>query len=124
MYLFFILLFISKIFLLLTLCQEGINNCLKCNPIKKLCIQCIKDIYIPDEEGGCRNSEQCKPGKNYCNMCNSEGNLCQICEDGYFPDENGACSYTDNCEISEKGKCIKCKDNFILIGEENNYKNM
>ena len=40
------------------------------------------------------------------------------CEKNYFPDENGQCSYTKNCEISEKGKCLKCKDDYILIGKD------
>ena len=56
-------------------------------------------------------------GENYCIECNEEGNLCKKCEEGYFPDENGACSYTDNCEISYEGKCIKCIEDFVLIGE-------
>ena len=122
MYFYFFLLFISKIFLFKSLCEEGVNNCSKCNPLTKLCIECIKTVYIPDDKGGCENSKKCIPGKNYCNECNSEKNLCKECEDGYFPDENGGCTYTINCEISEKGKCLKCKENFILIGEENYFK--
>ena len=43
----------------------------------------------------------------------------KICEEDYFPNENGGCSYSNNYEISEKGKCIKCKNDFILIGEDN-----
>ena len=120
LYLFFLI--ISKITIFKSLCQEGINNCLECNPITKLCNKCvIKNIYIPDDKGGCQNSKKCLSGKNYCIKCNSEGNLCNKCEDSYFPDENGGCSYTANCEISDKGKCIKCKENFILIGEENYF---
>ena len=40
---------------------------------------------------------------------------------GYYPDENGGCSYTKNCEVSYKGNCIKCKEDFILIGKTNQY---
>ena len=62
-------------------------------------------------------------GKNYCSECSEVGNICQKCEVGYFPDENGGCSYTDNCQISYKGKCLKCKEEFILTGinKDNNY---
>ena len=118
MFFYFILLFISIIFLINLKCIEGENKCLKCNPITKLCIKCEKEIYAPDENGGCQNSKQCRLGYNHCYECNNEGNLCEICEEGYFPDENGGCTYTSNCEISNQGKCLKCKNDFILIGED------
>ena len=61
-------------------------------------------------------SKKCEIGKNYYDECNQETNLCKICEIDYYPDENGGCSYTDNCEISYMGECLKCKNNYILIG--------
>jgi len=121
MIIYFIFTFISKIFLSQSLCIEGENNCSKCNPITKLCIKCLTDVYSPDEKGGCQNSRKCISGKSNCLECNSESDLCKKCEEGNFPDKNGGCSYTDNCEISEKGKCLKCKENFILVGEVNYF---
>ena len=114
---FFIFLFL-KISLSISSCIIGENHCSKCNPITKLCTKCEKDIFIPDENGGCKFSHKCIVGKNNCEECNNEGDLCQKCTEGYFPDENGGCSYTDNCQISYEGKCLECKENFILIGEE------
>ena len=98
------------------ICLGGQNHCLRCNTITNLCIKCDKDIYKPDKNGGCEYSKTCIVGNHNCLECNEEGNLCRLCEEGYYPDENGGCSYTDNCEISYKGECIKCKDNYILIG--------
>ena len=100
------------------ICQEGISNCLSCNPITNLCGKCDKDIYEPDDKGGCQLSKKCEIGKNHCLECSEETNLCSKCEEGYFYDEIGRCSYTDNCIASERGKCIICKDNYILIGNE------
>ena len=97
-------------------CIEGENYCLKCNPVSKLCFKCEKDIFIPDENGGCTGAKKCIIGENYCLECNDSNILCKICENGYFPDENGCCSYTGNCEISYNGKCLKCIDDYILIG--------
>ena len=118
----FFILIISKLVNLEPSCIEGNNNCIKCHPITNLCAKCDKDIYIPDEDGGCQNYKNCIIGNNYCSECNEEEDLCKICEEGFFPDENGGCSYSDNCEISYKGECIQCKEDFILIGEENNLK--
>ena len=112
---------ILKISLFTSLCIEDKNHCSKCNPISKLCVKCEKDIYIPDQNGGCKYSKKCILGKNYCLECNKNGNRCEKCIMGYFPDENGGCSYTDNCEISFQGKCLECKKNFILIGEDKEY---
>lgn len=46
-----------------------------------------------------------------------------MCDLGYFPNENGGCSYTDHYEMSEKGDCIKCQEDYILTGKKlyNNY---
>ena len=100
-------------------CRKGENFCLQCNPITKLCAQCQYDILTPDNNGGCEKASICIMGKNYCNECNDDDNLCKICEDGFFPDQNGGCSYSNNCEISYKGKCLKCKENYVLIGNIN-----
>ena len=114
---FIFLIFFDK-FYSLPSCIVGENYCSSCNPVTKLCIKCEKDIYIPDENGGCKNAEKCILGNNYCLECNEEGNLCKECDISYYSDLNGGCSYTDNCEISYKGECLKCKENFIL--NENN----
>ena len=111
----FILIIKQAIFL--PLCKEGKNNCTKCNYLTNLCIKCDKDIFIPDLNGGCEGAKKCISGDNYCKECEEDSNLCKVCDDGYYPDENGGCSYTNYCEISEHGQCIKCKDNYILIGE-------
>jgi len=118
-YILLIYFLIIKIKISYLICLEGENNCIKCNYLTKLCIKCSLDIYIPDNKGGCVPSKTCSLGKNYCNKCSDDLNKCAVCDDGYFPDENFGCSYTDNCELSYKGECLKCKDNFILIGKGN-----
>ena len=102
-------------------CKDGVNYCLSCNPVTKLCVKCEKDIFVPDETGGCKFSKTCVKGNNHCLECNDEENLCKKCEESYFPDENGGCSYTNNCEISYDGKCLKCKEDYILIGKNDYY---
>ena len=94
------------------------SHCIKFNPITKLCVKCDLNVYSPDEKGGCKYAHKCEIGLNQCEECNEYGEICKKCIKGYFPDENGGCSYTDNCEISYNGKCLKCKDDFILIGQE------
>ena len=122
-----ILILFLKISLSSSECFVNNNHCIKCNPITKLCVKCDKNIYSPDENGGCKYAKKCEIGLNQCDECDENGQLCKKCIEGYFPDENGGCSYTDNCEISYYGKCLKCKENFILIGPketgENIYKN-
>jgi hypothetical protein len=63
--------------------------------------------------------KKCSFGKNHCLEWSNDEKLCKECDIGYFPDENEnvECSITDNCEVSYKGKCLKCKDNYILIGK-------
>ena len=95
-------------------CIEGENHCSSCNPVSKLCVKCEKDIYIPDDIGGCKIIKKCISGNNYCIECNEDNSLCNICDYSYYPDGIGGCSYTNNCEISYKGECLKCKYNFIL----------
>ena len=102
-------------------CKDGANYCFRCHPVTKLCVKCEKDIFVPDENGGCKYSKTCIKGNNHCLECNEEGDLCQKCEEAYFPDENGGCSYTNNCVISDDGECLKCKDEYILIGKNNTY---
>ena len=99
------------------LCIELRNNCKMCNPITNLCMECNKDIYTPDQNGGCEYYKNCVYGKNYCEECIKEENICKICQNGYFPDEYGGCSYTNNCYISYKGECLECKEDYILIGQ-------
>ena len=116
MHIYFIYLILFKIVISTPNCIEGQNLCSKCHPITKLCIKCEKDIYSPDEIGGYVYARKCREGKNYCSKCEEDGKLCRTCEEAYFPDENGGCSYSNNCEISEEGNCLKCKENYILIG--------
>ena len=61
--------------------------------------------------------KKCIIGNNYCLDCEENNYICKACEEGYLPDENGGCSTTNNCEISENGKCMRCKENFILTGD-------
>ena len=115
-----------KILLILSLgisfsSQECIVNkdfCLECHFITNLCTKCEYNILIPDEKGGCKGYKKCSAGRNYCDECKEDSILCNDCESGFYPDENGGCSYTDNCEISYNGNCIKCKEDYYLIGNE------
>ena len=119
MLIYLIPLILSRIILSLQSCQESQSHCEQCNPVTKLCVKCNLDVLSPDKNGGCGKSNNCIIGENYCIECNEEGTLCNKCFEGYFPDNNGGCSYTDNCEIAYKGRCIECKDSFILIGKGN-----
>ena len=120
--------FIISIFYLLSIIQSGPicnifeNHCHKCNPITNLCLKCELDVYAPDNNGGCVGAEKCTVGKNYCNECDNSGKQCAICERGYYPDKNGGCSYTENCIISNKGDCLECEEDFILIGNYSEFK--
>ena len=117
---FFLILKILKV--LSQICLENGNNCKLCDPFNKYCIECDSNIFIPDDNGGCIGAKMCHLGGNYCEQCNEDGNLCNLCESGYYPDENGGCSYSNNCEISYKGECLKCKDSYILIGANFTFK--
>ena len=102
------------------LCIENSNFCDVCNILLNLCAKCEKsDIFVPDENGGCIGAKKCIIGKNYCNECDKEEKICETCEINYYPDENGGCTYSEGCEISYKGECLKCKEDYILIGKEN-----
>ena len=98
-------------------CSEGHNFCTKCNPVTKLCEKCEYNILTPDDTGGCKGSKKCFEGNNYCLKCDSNNELCNECLNNYFQDENGGCSYTNNCEISYQGNCLKCKEDYILVGQ-------
>lgn len=100
-------------------CTKGENNCSLCNPMTNLCLECDYDVYVPDENGGCKKSKTCSVGYNYCLDCEDDNTLCKECEEGYYPDKNGGCSYSANCNISYKGKCLKCNENYILNQEIN-----
>ena len=100
------------------LCTIGKNFCQECHSITNLCIQCQYDSLTPDDNGGCTGSKKCSIGQNYCNKCDEESTLCSECEIGYYPDKNGGCSYIENCEISDNGHCIKCVEDYYLIGNE------
>ena len=97
-------------------CKVDLNNCSICNPLTHLCTKCSHDIYIPNKDGGCSPISKCFLGKNYCLECDENDKNCKSCEIGLYPDENGGCSFINNCEISYKGYCLKCKQDFILIG--------
>ena len=120
---FITLFFILKLVNSIPKCLIGEKNCTKCNYITKLCAKCSLDILTPDLDGGCQPSRQCSIGKNYCHECSDNLDMCKICEVGYFPDRNGGCSYTDNCELSYKGECIQCKNDYVLIGKKSDIKN-
>ena len=122
MIIYIILLKLILIILSFPKCIEGENNCAKCNPITKLCVKCDKDIYKLNISNICEPSKTCVLGNNYCLECNEKQNLCKTCDLGYYPDENGGCSITNNCEISYKGACFKCKQNYILVGKDEDLK--
>lgn len=115
----FIFLIISHITVISPLCNSGENYCSKCNPITKLCAKCEKEIYTPNNNGGCDIVKKCELGNNYCLKCKENDFLCEKCEIGYYPDEYGGCSYSPNCKLSFHGKCLICQKNYVLFGVEN-----
>ena len=100
------------------LCTVNTNFCKECHPITNLCIQCQYDNMITDDNGGCIGSKKCSIGDNYCYECSEDSSLCSECEIGYYPDQNGGCTYVENCEISYNGHCVKCLEDYYLIGNE------
>ena len=105
------------------LCIESLNYCNHCNPMTNLCSKCEKpDIFVPDENGGCKGAKKCFSFKNFCEECDENGELCKICEKNYYPDNNGGCTYSEGCLISYKGECLQCDENYILVGEDNKVK--
>ena len=114
-----LILFISSIkYITSPSCIEGEKDCIKCNPLTNLCSICLmRDMLVPDDEGGCKKSEKCHAFKNHCLECEESGKLCKTCDDGdyYYPDENGACSNSKHCLLSSKGKCLRCQEDYFLI---------
>ena len=121
---FLILVSFSNIIILVSSsCTQNVNNCLKCNPLTDLCVICSNpDFYTPDGNGGCVCSKKCKVGENYCNKCDIDNKLCISCDEYSHPDEIGGCTIAENCKISYKGICLECKDNFVLIGRQKEFK--
>ena len=98
-------------------CSPGDNFCAKCDYNETTCVKCKYDVFIPVENSGsCTGAKACAIGENYCQICNVESTLCQNCELGYYADLNGGCANTENCEISYRGECLKCSDDFYLVG--------
>ena len=59
-YIFFIILIVIKTLSPSPLCINNTNNCILCNNSTNLCEKCkIPDIFIPDEEGGCKGAKKC-----------------------------------------------------------------
>ena len=122
-YLFFLFFHLIIIVFSSPSCQERKNFCSHCNFLTNLCAKCEKPgILVPDEKGGCIGAKKCFSGENFCLECDVDGKLCKNCDENYYPDENGGCTYSEGCEISYNGECLKCKDNFILIGRQNELK--
>ena len=104
-------------------CKESVNHCYHCNPVTNLCSKCSNsDIFIPDENGGCKGAKKCMAGRNLCIECHENGELCKKCEINYYPDANGGCSYSEGCEISYRGECLQCEEDYILVGKDENIK--
>ena len=76
MTIYFFLILLLNLELIISSCFLGYNHCLKCDPITDLCFECEKDIYSPDDKGGCENAKKCEAGNNHCIECEPEGNLC------------------------------------------------
>lgn len=102
-------------------CLPSLKHCSECNPYTNLCTKCENDRYAPDKEGGCIPVKSCIAGKNYCSKC-LDDETCEECDGSHYPDETGGCALTENCEVSINGKCIKCSEDFLLLGSENNIK--
>jgi len=117
---FIITFIIIKFILIHNSCIDNQNYCKKCHPLTNKCIICKTDNFFPNNEGGCTG--KCTIGKNYCNKCDLEEKLCIECQSNFYSDNVGGCSIVPNCESSYNGKCNKCKEEFILIGDDNGFK--
>ena len=102
-------------------CMKYYNFCIQCNQITDLCDYCIFPVFKPDLTGGCEGAKHCTPNNNFCLECNQGSTLCQKCENEYLPDNNGGCALTDNCEVSYRGECQICKQNYNLVNEGKPY---
>ena len=119
-----LLLLISLSKIVFPQCVNFRNYCSKCDPKTNLCAICAKkDIFVPDQKGGCKGIKKCTPGKNYCAECEGkDGELCEKCDEGLYPDENGGCSNTNYCSISYNGECLKCIEDYVLLGDSSKFK--
>ena len=117
---YYIILLIQEIFFSENHCIENENYCKKCHPLTNKCIKCVSDNFIINDEGECQG--KCIFGKNYCNECDLEEKLCKTCQANFYPDNVGGCSIVPNCESSYEGKCVKCQEEYLLIGEDNGFK--
>ena len=102
-------------------CEKGKNFCILCELATDLCKQCESEIFIPDENGGCKGAKKCTMNQNYCQECSSSSYFCEDCDKNYFPDDNGGCSLTENCDVSENGICKICIKNYALIYSGKEY---
>ena len=96
-------------------CEKGKNFCILCELATDLCKMCESDLFIPDEDGGCKGSKHCFMNQNHCQECSSSSPLCETCDDDYYLDDNGGCALTKNCDVSENGNCKMCIENYTLI---------
>ena len=120
--LFQILFFCFKIkFILNHVCMRYYNFCIQCNEKSNLCDYCFFSVFKPDLEGGCIGAKKCIPEYNLCLECNQDLTLCQKCEEGYSPDNNGGCTFTKNCDVSFRGSCQTCLQNFSLVNDGKPY---
>ena len=113
-------------------CISGQNYCTSCDLKGELCQKC-EDGFVPDGNGGCTYSENCKISyKGECLECKEnfikigkKGEL-QICKSSLSEDflhcmiidyEKGFCKYCEeNYYLSSENKCIKtenCKESIF-----------
>ena len=116
-----LIIFLIYITVSIQTCEKDKNFCILCELATDLCKKCESDLFVPDENGGCKGAKKCNINQNHCQKCSSSSYLCEICVNGYFPDDNGGCALTENCDVSEGGNCKKCIDNYALIYWGKNY---
>ena len=102
-------------------CEKGKKFCILCELATDLCKMCESDLFIPDEDGGCKGNKHCFMNQNHCQECSSSSPLCETCDEEYYPDDNGGCALTKNCDVSENGDCKMCKENYALVYYGKNY---
>ena len=110
-----LIIFLIYITVSIQTCEKDKNFCILCELATDLCKKCESDLFIPDENGGCKGAKKCNINQNHCQKCSSSSHLCEACDNGYYPDDNGGCALTENCDVSEGGNCKKCIDNYALI---------
>jgi hypothetical protein len=52
-------------------CEKNKNFCILCELATDLCKRCESDLFIPDENGGCKGAKKCNINQNYCKECSS-----------------------------------------------------